>query len=205
MAKWDQGAYSITVCEGKQEDDTDTHSVNQRAAGLDTRGTAKTFIYAFLYGAGDTKIGSIVGKGRTAGKALRAKFLAGLPALGKLIDAVKRASSKGYLIGLDGRQVRVRSDHAALNTLLQSAGAIVMKKALCILDDSLQSLGLRLGVDYEFMGNIHDEFQLSVLERHAELVGKTAVESIMLAGEYFKMRCPLTGEYKIGKNWADTH
>lgn len=161
---------------------------------------------AFLYGAGDAKLGSIVGKGRQAGAKLRAKFLAGLPALEKLVNGVKRrAKERGYLVGLDGRKLHIRSDHAALNTLLQSAGALVMKKALHILDTMLQEAGLVPGIDYEFVANIHDEFQIEVSEQHAEFVGKSAAESIRKAGEYFGFRCPLDGEFKIGRNWAATH
>ena len=200
MARWDGGEYAEVILEG------DIHTVNQCAAGLPTRNNAKTFIYAFLYGAGDEKIGSIVGKGRQAGAALKKKFLKGLPALDRLLTAVKSAANtRGYLIGLDGRKLHVRSDHAALNTLLQSAGAVVMKKALVILDRRLQELGYVPGVNYEFIANIHDEFQIECDEDIAEIVGNAAVESIRAAGDHFGFRCPLDGEYKIGNNWKECH
>lgn len=200
MGRWDHGDYAKVILEG------DVHTTNQCAAGLSTRNQAKTFIYAFLYGAGDEKIGSIVGKGKKAGAELKAKFLAGLPALDKLIQAIKKAvREKGYLIGLDGRKLHVRSDHAALNTLLQSAGAIVMKKALVLLDKRLQEMGLVPGIDYEFVANIHDEFQMEVSEEHADAVGAAATDAIFCAGEHFGFRCPLAGEYKTGNNWHDTH
>lgn len=200
MAKHDGGEYAKVILEG------DIHSVNQSAAGLPTRDNAKTFIYAFLYGAGDAKLGSIVGKGRQAGAKLRSKFLAGLPALEKLVRGVKkRAAERGYLIGLDGRKLHIRSDHAALNTLLQSAGALVMKKALVILDADLQAAGLVPGVHYEFLANVHDEWQIEVDEEKAEFVGKTAQAAIRKAGDHFGFRCPLDGEFKIGRNWAETH
>lgn len=200
MAAFDGGAYATVLLEG------DIHAENQNAAGLPSRDNAKTFIYAFLYGAGDEKIGSIIGKGRKHGKALKEKFLQGLPALAKLVKGVKkRAKAKGYLIGLDGRKLHIRSDHAALNTLLQSAGALVMKKGLHILDVRLQEAGLAPGVNYEFVGNIHDKWQIEVDEEHAEFVGRSAVASIRAAGDYFGFRCPLDGEYKIGNNWAETH
>ena len=200
MARWDGGEYAKVILEG------DIHSVNQTAAGLPTRNNAKTFIYAFLYGAGDEKIGSIIGKGRKAGQQLKKQFLQGLPALGKLLDGVRRAANqRGYLIGLDGRKLHIRSDHAALNTLLQSAGAVVMKKALVILDSRLQDMGFVPGVNYEFIANIHDEFQIECDEDIAEIVGKTAVESIRAAGDHFGFRCPLDGEFKIGNNWKECH
>lgn len=205
LSKWDSGYYTGIVCEGTQEQGNDVHTVNQKAAGLETRSQAKTMIYALLYGAGAGKLGTIVGGGAKAGARLRSKFLAGLPALGKLFDAVQRASAKGYLIGLDGRHVKVRSEHAALNTLLQSAGAVVMKKALCILEDSLLANGLQPGIDYKNVLNCHDEYGITCKPHYAELVGTLAVESIRKAGEFFNMRCPLDGAYKIGDNWSETH
>lgn len=200
MARWDGGEYAKVILEG------DIHTVNQTAAGLPTRNNAKTFIYAFLYGAGDEKIGSIVGKGRQAGAKLKRKFLDGLPALDTLLEGVKAAACKrGYLVGLDGRKLHVRSDHAALNTLLQSAGAIVMKKALVILDVNLQALGFLPGLNYEFIANVHDEWQIECDEDIAETVGKAAADAIRLAGEHYGFRCPLAGEYKIGNNWKECH
>lgn len=200
MALYDGGAYAKVLLEG------DIHTENQNAAGLPTRDNAKTFIYAFLYGAGDEKIGSIIGKGRKHGKELKQKFLTGLPALAKLVRGVKKKAKEcGWLRGLDGRRLHIRSDHAALNTLLQSAGALVMKKALVLLDWSIQEAGLVPGVNYEFVANVHDEWQIEVDEEHAEMVGKLAVAAIRRAGDAFKFRCPLDGEYKIGNNWAETH
>ena len=126
--------------------------------------------------------------------------------MGRLVDNVKKAAkTRGYLIGLDGRHLNVRSQHAALNTLLQSAGAVQMKKALCLLDDSLQAIGLIPGTHYEFVANVHDEWQIEVDDEHAETVGRLAVDAIRLAGEFFGFRCPLAGNYDIGANWAETH
>ena len=208
MARWDGGKYAKTVCEGKQEEGTDIHTVNQKAAGLPTRPMAKTFIYGFLYGAGDAKIGSIVDGTSKEGKQLKEKFLAGLPALSSLVSLVKSKvipRQISYIRGLDGRMVPIRHQHAALNTLLQSGGAIIMKKALVILDDSLQEKGLVPGMDYEFVANIHDEFQLEVSEEHAELVGHAAVMAIEEAGKHFNFKCPLTGSYATGYTWKETH
>jgi len=179
----------------------DIHTANQNAAGLDTRDQAKTFIYAFLYGAGDAKIGSIVGGSAKVGGQLKAKFLSNTPSLEKLRQNVELASSRGYLKGLDGRRVYVRSAHSALNTLLQSAGAIVMKKALIILDEYATIWGL----DYAFVGNIHDEFQIEVKAEDADKLGNLAEGSIQAAGIQLGLRCALDGEYKVGDNWADTH
>jgi DNA polymerase I-like protein with 3'-5' exonuclease and polymerase domains len=179
----------------------DIHTANQMAAGLQSRDSAKTFIYAFLYGAGDEKIGSIVDGSRADGKQLKAKFLDNTPSLRTLRERVGTASKRGYLKGLDGRKIWVRSKHSALNTLLQGAGAIVMKKALTILEKSaiIEDIG------YKFIGNIHDEIQTEVNDEQATLFGELAVKSIQQAGEELNLHCPLDGEYKIGGSWNETH
>ena len=179
----------------------DIHTANQLAAGLETRDQAKTFIYAFLYGAGDAKIGNIVGGTPKDGKRLKEKFLANTPSLGRLRERVGVASGRGYVLGLDKRRVYVRSAHAALNTLLQSAGAIVMKKALCLLDE----YAILWGIDYNFIGNIHDEIQTEVREEKAEVFGSLATSCMQASGLYYKLNCPLEGDYKVGNTWADTH
>ena len=179
----------------------DIHTRNQLAAGLETRPQAKTFIYAFLYGAGDAKIGTIVGGSAADGADLKRRFLSNTPALESLRERTIRAAQRGYLRGLDGRHLRIRSEHAALNTLLQAAGAIVMKKALVILDDYAQQWNL----DYKFIGNIHDEVQSEVAEEQAEKFGWLAVECLKASGIQFNLRCPLDGEYQIGTTWAETH
>ena len=181
--------------------DGDIHSRNQIAAGLETRPQAKTFIYAFLYGAGDPKIGSIVGGTARDGANLRAGFLRNTPSLEALRDRTIKEARGGHLTGLDGRRLWVRSEHSALNTLLQSAGAIVMKKTLVILDEFAK----KHGIDYKFVGNIHDEIQSEVATKQAEKFGWLAVECIKAAGISFQLKCPLDGEYKVGETWADTH
>ena len=179
----------------------DIHTRNQELAGLKTRNESKTFIYAYLYGAGDAKIGSISGGGAKQGKKLKATFLKNLPSLKILKDRVQKASERGFLKGLDGRKIYVRSQHAALNTLLQGGGAIVMKKAMTILQEKMSLNAL----DARFVANIHDEWQIEVKESQAECVGVMGVESIEEASKYYNMRCPLTGEYNIGENWYETH
>jgi len=179
----------------------DIHSANQKAAGLETRNQAKTFIYAFLYGAGPAKIGSIVGGDKEEGKRLIARFLRNTPALERLKNSVANAAQKGWLRALDGRHLIVRSEHSALNTLLQGAGAIVMKKALVILHKKIRCDI----IDASFVANVHDEWQIEVDEKDAEKVGQMAVDAIREAGEHFKLRCPTTGEYNVGNNWKETH
>ena len=189
-------AYTNEVISG------DVHTANQKAAGLETRNQAKTFIYAFLYGAGAEKIGKIVGGSKHTGQKLIDSFLKNTPSLQVLREKVSNTFRKdAKLPGLDGRKLLVRSEHSALNTLLQGAGAIVMKQALVLLDDRLSSLG----VDYKFVANVHDEWQIEVEEGFADLVGKLGVKSIEDAGKVLKMQCPLTGEYRVGNTWKDTH
>ena len=165
---------------------------------------------AFLYGAGDQLIGSLLlpsgtpDEQKKKGNKVKKTFLAKTPALAMLINDVQAAvKKKGYLRGLDGRQLNSRSAHSALNLLLQSAGAIVMKKATCIFWDDITHAGL--ANDVAQVLHIHDEFQLYAKTSLAHYVGAIAVDAIRKAGEYFKFRCPLDGEWKVGSNWADTH
>ena len=191
----DDADYTNTILTG------DIHTANQLAAGLRTRSEAKVFVYAYLYGAGDEKIGSIVGGGRAQGKKLKAQFLKATPALAKLKENVAQSAAKGYITGLDGRKVFIRSEHAALNSCLQSAGSLIMKQALIILD----RYAILWGIDYKFVGNIHDEFQVEVREDQASKFGALAASCIEAAGIHFKLRCPLAGEFNVGNSWADTH
>lgn len=181
--------------------DGDIHSYNQEAAGLPTRDNAKTFIYGFLYGAGDAKIGEIVGGGAKQGATLKRKFLHSLPALRRLLDRVGVAAGRGHIKGLDGRRVHVRSEHAALNTLLQSAGAIVMKKALVIAVGRLDENSY----PYKLVAQVHDEFQVEVPDAYADRVGVIFRDAIRQAGVDLGLRCPTEGDIKIGSSWADTH
>ena len=179
----------------------DIHTTNRKFAGLKSRDEAKTFIYALIYGAGDEKIGRIINGSKDSGRALRERFLGSLPALRTLKQRVDRASQKKYLKGLDGRKIIIRHKHAALNTLLQGGGAIVMKKALTLLD-----LDLKLNtIDAKIVANIHDEWQIEVKESQADYVGRAGVQAIKDAVIHYKMRCPLDGEYKIGGSWYENH
>ena len=197
LAHFDNGAYGEEVVNG------DIHTANQKAAGLPTRDSAKTFIYAFLYGAGSEKIGSIIGKGAKEGQKLKTTFLEATPALSKLITMVTKASNRGYLVGLDGRQLHIRSSHAALNTLLQSAGALVCKQWAVEMDKALIERGLKDRC--QVVANVHDEHQYECDEEIAEEIGKLSVECIKKAGQHFNIKVDLDGEYKVGNNWAETH
>ena len=179
----------------------DIHTTNQKLAGLESRNQAKTFIYALIYGAGNKKLGQVVGGNTTDGERLKQRFLHNLGAFKDLKKRVSEAAGRGYLKGLDGRKILIRSEYAALNTLLQSAGAVAMKEALVILDKKIKEKGY----ESEFVANVHDEWQIEVREDHAEEVGKAGVEAIQEAGISLGLFCPLDGEYKIGDNWSETH
>jgi len=191
--------YITTVVEG------DVHTVNQHAAGLETRDRAKTFIYAFLYGAGDLEIAEVSGsKSKAHGRKLKQRFLAQTPALAALIKRVQAAAARGYLIGLDGRKVYVRSTYAALNTLLQSGGAIYMKRQQLILANKMKAAGI-YNNGAMFVGTIHDEQQTEVRDDLVAQYTQMASDSFVEAGEYYNLRCPMAGEYQTGKTWAETH
>lgn len=193
LHQFDQGDYAKLVTSG------DSHATVAELAGLQTRDEGKQLTYKLIYG------------GRAEPR-VELVFFQRMPAFKKLLDAVRvRAKERGHLVALDGRKVQVNDLHAALNRLLQSAGAIVMKRALVLLDKKLQKKGYRPGVDYEFLLNIHDEFQLMVVD--AELPGgwapkavaELAQKAIRAAGEHYKLNCVLSSKFAIGDTWADTH
>jgi DNA polymerase I-like protein with 3'-5' exonuclease and polymerase domains len=204
----DEGNYASEVVEG------DVHLLAQAALGFETKDITKTFEYAYLYGAGNTKLGNIAlsdgglprcdAKGRASvlGKKLRGEFQERIPGLAKLQEKVSESCKKGWILSLDRQPLHIRSPHSALNTLLQSAGAIIMKRALVILDDSLRSA---IPDCYEFVANVHDEFQIECHPEVAQEIGERAVQAIVAAGEYYNFRCPLSAAYETGQTWADTH
>jgi len=199
MARYDNGEYGEQVVNG------DIHTINQEAAGLPTRANAKTFIYAFLYGAGHAKLGTVVNGSAKDGKKLKETFFAKLPALKQLSDAVQKAAAKGFLVGLSGRKYYVRSPHSALNVLLQGAGALVMKYYNVDVDALYQAKGWIPGKHYEQIGSIHDECQWEVDESIAKEFAKVAEAGFAITQERLQFRVKLEGEANIGNTWAETH
>lgn len=228
---FDGGALAHALLEGKKEDGTDAHSMNRKNTDLFSRDGAKTLLYGSLYGAGDEKAGQIWiadwrtsgkpvsewpawalntrGKLRPAaaiGKEVKARLIDGIKGFRKLIEAVqKKAKEKGYLRGLDGRRIRVRSQHAALNSLLQGGGAVVMKKALVLLHERLTSCGLVHGKHYGYCANVHDEWQIECMPQHADFIGASGKSAITDAGNALGVLCRLDGAFDIGANWHETH
>lgn len=213
---WDNGAYAEAVLRGTKEDGTDAHSLNQKAIGLYDRDFAKTFFYAMIYGGMDPKLGSIVvedaraaGKPRPKGslgdigKRARAALESGIVGLGSLIAAVKeRAKQRKYVLLPDGRPV-MTAQRIALNSLLQGAGAVLMKQAL--VEFHFGAPGQELGEYFHYLANVHDEVQLSCDPAVAEVIGESFCRAITKAGETFEYKVPFEGEAKIGANWAETH
>lgn len=201
---YDNGAYVAKILEG------DIHTYNQEAAGLPTRDTAKTFMYAFIYGAGDSKLGSILvplgtlGEQKAAGRHLRSLFLSNIKGLGSLLSDIKRAfKRRGYLIGLDGRKLVPRGDHSAPNTLIQSCGAVICKKWVVDTWDMIEKDGL-WEVCYPAL-QVHDEQQIYAPDDNAEQVRDISIAAVRTAEKYFNMRCPLDAKGNIGNNWYETH
>ena len=179
----------------------DIHTANMKAAGLTNRDQAKTFIYAFLYGAGAAKIGKVVGAGPKEGQKLVDKFLSNLPELADLRTEVQEASVQGAIKGLDGRIFQIRSPHSALNTVLQGAGAIVCKQWLVCMMDMIDVSGL----DAHLVASVHDEYQFEVNHKDVQKFGEITKKSIKITEEILKLNCPLDSEWKAGLTWASTH
>jgi len=179
----------------------DVHTANQEAAGLQTRDQAKTFIYAFLYGAGAAKIGKIVGGTAKHGQQLITRFLNNMPALKHLRMLVSKESAGGTIKALDGRLLRIRSEHAALNTLLQGAGAIVCKQWLVHIMERV----IKAKLDVRLVASIHDEYQFEVAIPDIERFCRLTKEAMTQTTKTLKMKCELDCDYKVGKTWADTH
>ena len=193
----------------------DVHWKNTQAFGLvpmgtvkddskehkDARNLSKTLTYSVLYGAGPAKVGDTVGGGAREGKKLIDNFMRNTPALAKLVKKLAPFIKKGYVPGLDGRKVWVRSEHAALNSLLQSAGAIIAKQWIVCLTKNL----MRAGIDYKLVAFVHDEVCIEADEKDAQEVVRIVVESARQAGEVLGFRCPVDAEGHFGKTWADVH
>jgi len=217
LAYFDGGEYSKLV----SKEDFDIHTHNAKLFGIydgkeeitkSTRELAKRLIYSVLYGGGPYRVGSILDpslperKQKEIGYETIDTFYKNLPAIKKLKDKVdEKVTQRGYLIGIDGRHLQIRSRHSALNQLLQSTGSLCVKKATCILYEDCKKNYLRWGIHYAFVAHIHDEIQALVKPQHVSLYKKLAVDCFRKSGEYFNLKCPMTGEAREGKNWMETH
>ena len=179
----------------------DVHTANMKMAGLTDRDQAKTFIYAFLYGAGAAKIGSIVGVNKQQGQELIDRFLRNMPALNRIRKQVLKAAEGGRIKGMDGRTLLIRSPHAALNTLIQGAGATICKDWLVNMIQRINSTG----VDAKLVASIHDEYQFEVAKKDLQRFGTITKEAIKDTERNLNLRCPLDSTWQDGETWAMTH
>ena len=179
----------------------DVHTANMQAAGLSNRDQAKTFIYAFLYGAGPAKIGTVVGAGAKRGQQLITNFLRNMPQLKRLRDNITKASQVGTVKALDGRQLHIRSSHASLNTLLQGAGAIICKQWLVHMDERIRAKG----IEAKLVASVHDEYQFEVSKKDTTIFGQITKDAMKDTEATLDVKCPLDCEYKVGNTWAETH
>lgn len=217
LAHFDGGEYARLV----STEGFDIHTYNAKLFGIydgvgditkATRNLSKSLVYALCYGAGAKKIGSLICNASSEnvlyekGKKLIETFYRNLPAIKALKDKIEaRIDQRGYLLGVDGRRLQIRSKHSALNQLLQSTGAVTVKKATVILYQDLNEAGLKWAEDYAFVAHVHDELQTLVRPQYIELYKKLAIDSFRKSGEYFKLLCPFTGEAREGRNWMETH
>jgi DNA polymerase I-like protein with 3'-5' exonuclease and polymerase domains len=205
LAYFDGGRFSDIVVNG------DIHQINADAVGV-TRKAVKSITYAFIYGAGDEKLGSTTdpslkgAKAKKLGKEIRRKFTEAIPGLDSLLKAVSKKAEGDVLKGLDGRPIRLQGKkHAALNYLLQSAGAIVCKSWVVETHHCIANEGLLLGIDYQPLAFIHDEQQLAVSPPHVPLIENILVNTMPTVGEDLQLKVPLAAEAKQGQSWADCH
>lgn len=212
LAHFDGGKYTKTLLEGKKEDGTDVHSMTGKLVGCKDRDQVKRLTYAYLYGAGDPKLTQILreaGAEVKTGKEARRRMNEGITGLGKLSTLVRSRVKRGFIKGIDGRHVPVTGEHSALNYLLQSAGAILMKKALVVFHYELATAAGHVvndvPVTFNYCANVHDEVQLSCQPEHAEALGQMFAQAITIAGERLGLKCPTSGSYDIGSNWLETH
>ncbi len=205
LARYDNGNFASVVLDG------DIHQQNADRVGV-TRTQVKTLTYAFIYGAGDAKLGHSLSpelsdaQKKSLGTDIRRKFLDAIPGLEPLVEAIKeRVRASGRLRGLDGRPIFCRSEHSAPNFLLQSAGAILSKRWCVIGQDLLNEAGLTYDKDYTRCAYVHDEQQFSVIPAEAERVAELLVKAAPMAGQYYQFKVPITAASDIGDSWAATH
>jgi DNA polymerase I-like protein with 3'-5' exonuclease and polymerase domains len=194
---YDKGEYAQQILEG------DIHSYNQRAAGLATRDLAKRWLYSTLYGGGDALIGAIAGGGVQRGRELKANYDKAVPAFATLKKNLKTAYKRGYIKAIDGRKLKIRSEHRCLSQLLQSCGSIVSKQWVMMTYDEIKK---QHGDDAYIVGWVHDEIQVACRTKEvAEHVGNISRRMAEASGVALGIKIPIAAEYSVGTTWADTH
>ena len=209
LALWDDGEYGNVVIDDSQ----DIHTYNQQMFGVATRDISKRLLYGILYGCGHIKAGSIINPQekdpdqlKQLGRSAIDSFYAGVPALKKLkASLTQNLTDRGYLLGLDRRPLYCRSEFKALNVLLQSAGAIIMKQVVVNIHDALKDAGLVYGIDWHQHAMIHDEVQLSCPDGMQETIINKVLDSFVYAGDFYGFKCKIEGDAKVGYTWYSTH
>ena len=200
LCNYDNGDFAKTLLEA------DIHSKNQQILGLETRAKAKTFIYAYIYSAGNERISEILEVSLTEAKRIRQTFEKALPALINLKNAVAvKYRNQKWIYGLDKRKLMCRAEYSSLNTLIQSAGALLVKAGTVIVNNDLQQAGFVWGKDYRMVLHVHDEMQFVVHKDKIEEFKNIASKLFNKTKDYFGFKCDLAGEIKVGRNWSETH
>jgi DNA polymerase I-like protein with 3'-5' exonuclease and polymerase domains len=200
LARWDGGRYAKVLLHG------DIHQENADKIGI-TRSQVKTVTYCFLYGGGDIKLGHSYDKqlpedeARKKGKEIRKAYVAAIPGLADFLEAVRKAVSRGYVLGLDHRRILCESRHKSVNYLIQGSSAIIAKRWMVLTHDHIKEMGLCCSQ----LAFVHDELQFECTAEHVDDLKSLLVLSAIEAGEYYKLRCPLSAESKSGGTWADVH
>ena len=197
LGRYDGGRYADILL------NDDIHQVNADKIGI-TRRQVKTVTYAFLYGAGNEKIGmsydnSLQPKeARKKGQEIREAYVSAIEGLADLLGAVSHKATQGHIMACDGRRVLVDSQHKGLNYLLQCSAGVVAKRWMVIANDLVQ-------IKASHLAFVHDELQYECEEGYADTLMETLENSAKLAGHYYNLRCPIAAEAKKGKTWADVH
>jgi len=201
MFPYDKGKEIEIVTRG------DIHDSNRQAFGIHSRDKAKNGIYALLFGAGVEKFSKTIGVDRQEGDRILRGFFRAKPAFKRLRDDIRKILTlRKTLRGLDGRSYPIRQPYRGLNTLLMGAEAVVMKQAVIYAHDICAKKGLVHGVDYRQVAMVHDEIQYEAKDlQTAQRVGESAKDAIELSGSEFGVTCPLTGKWRVGNSWAETH
>jgi DNA polymerase-1 len=200
LHNYDNGDFSKTLLEA------DIHTSNQQILGLSTRDKAKTFIYAYIYSAGNERISEILGVTVQEAKRIRDKFEKAIPALINLKNAVGlKYRNQKWIYGLDKRKLMCRAEYSSLNTLIQSAGALLVKAGTVIVNNDLEQAGFVWGKDYRMVLHVHDEMQFVVNKNKVEEFKTIANKLFKKTKDYFNFKCELAGEIKVGSNWSETH
>ena len=200
LGRFDGGRYARVLLEG------DIHQENADKIGV-TRSQVKTISYAFLYGAGDAKLGYSYDKqlsesnAKKKGKEIREAYVNAIEGLKELLEGVHKASERGYVLGLDRRKILVDKAHKSLNYLLQGSAAIVAKKWMVIANDHIKEMDLHCNQ----LAFVHDELQYESEPEHVDDLKSILVLSALETGEHYNMRLPVEAEAKDGLTWADTH